>query len=285
MSAPVYSDHATERARPRLTLQLLGIVALSTLVLLLLIATLGNLIPPYLTSTETLQPPSQRHWLGTNDIGQSVMTGLLRAAPVTIGLALATAALALLIGITMAGLAVMFPKVGRVIVLHLTDMAEIVPSILLLLLLSAWHQPGVIEIIPLMALLTWHDDVRILRSVLLREMGRENITLTRHMGARWPYLLLHHILPAILPTLTGLYLQNVVQATMRVAGLAFLGLTAADLLTWGSMLQDAMGYLHTPAWTWLLLPPAFCLTGFLLLLMALDQQQARRSSHRQGSAP
>jgi peptide/nickel transport system permease protein len=213
------------------------------------------------------------------------MTGLLRAAPVTIGLALATAALALLIGITMAGLAVMFPKAGRVIVLHLTDMAEIVPSILLLLLLSAWHQPGVIEIIPLMALLTWHDDVRILRSVLLREMGRENITLTRHMGARWPYLLLHHILPAILPTLTGLYLQNVVQATMRVAGLAFLGLTAADLLTWGSMLQDAMGYLHTPAWTWLLLPPAFCLTGFLLLLMTLDQQQARRSSHRQGSAP
>ncbi|PXW78719.1 peptide/nickel transport system permease protein [Ruegeria sp. P4] len=263
--------------------QVLGLFAV--VVLTLLIAASDALLPAYVTSTDTLQPPSTRHWLGTNDIGQSVLTGLLRATPVTVGLALVTAALALLIGLTMAGLAVVFPKTGRAVVLHLTDMAEIVPSILLLLLVAAWHQPGAVEIILLMAALTWHDDVRILRSVLLREIGRENIRLARHMGASWPYLLLHHILPAILPTLTGVYLQNVVQAVMRVAGLAFLGLTAGDLLTWGSMLQDATGYLHTPAWQWLLLPPALCLTGFLLVLTTLDQHQQRHARLRQGPNP
>jgi len=274
--------HALPRFRASATLLCTGLVAV---LLLLTLAIAGDLIPAYRTSSATLESPAPAHWLGTNDIGQSVLAGLLRAAPVTVGLALATAALALLIAIVMAGLAVTCPTWGRVIVLHLTDMAEIVPSILLLLLVSAWHQPGALEIILLIAVLTWHDDVRILRSVLLREISRENITTARHMGAHWPYLLQRHILPAIMPTLTGLYLQNVVQATMRVAGLAFLGLTDADLLTWGSMLQDAMGYLHTPAWQWLLLPPAFCLTGFLLLLLTLDPRQAQRGRLCDGIVP
>ncbi|MEP0209110.1 MAG: ABC transporter permease subunit [Paracoccaceae bacterium] len=252
-------------------------------ILLLALAAACDLIPAYQTSAATLQPPAHTHWLGTNDIGQSVLTGLLRAAPVTIGLALATAALALTIAIVMASLAVIYPTWGRALVLHLTDMGEIVPSILLLLLVSAWHQPGAFEIILLTAVLTWHDDVRILRSVLLREISRESITIVRHMGASWLYLLLRHIPQAITPTLTGLYLQNVVQATMRVAGLAFLGLTDADLLTWGSMLQDAIGYLHTPAWQWLLLPPALCLTGFLMLFQTLDQRQAQRPQSVDGT--
>jgi len=64
---------------------------------------------------------------------------------------------------------------------------------------------------------------------------------------------------------------------MRVAGLAVLGPTDADLLTWGSMLQDAINYLHTPAWQWLLLPPTLCLTGFLLPLLTLDQRQTQRT--------
>ncbi|GAB5434429.1 MAG: ABC transporter permease [Epibacterium sp.] len=243
------------------------------------------LLPPYLTSTATLEPPSPRHWLGTNDIGQSVLVGLLRAAPTTIGLGLATAALALGIGCGMASIAVLFPKWGRALVLHLTDIAEIIPSILVLLLIAAWRQPGAAEIIVMMALLTWHDDVRVLRAALLRELSRENIRLARHMGAGWPSVLLHHALPQMLPTLVGVYVQNVVQAVMRVAGLAFLGLTAADLLTWGSMVQDAMGYLHTPAWIWLLLPPAFCLSGFLLWLTRIGAHHARHHRQPQGTPP
>lgn len=228
---------------------------------------LTTLLPPYLTSPDILQPPSPAHWLGTNDIGQDVFHGVIYASVTTIGIALSTALLSLALAFALGSLAAIFPGLIGAAVLRLTDMFEIIPSVLILLLVSAWYQPGMLALIVLLGLTTWQDDVRAIRAVMLRETRRENVTIARAMGARWPYLLRAHIIPAIQPVLAGVFLQNVAHASARAAALSFLGLVDPRLISWGSMISDAMPYMRGPAWAWLLMPPTTALFLFLFSVL------------------
>lgn len=245
------------------------IILLITLNLAILIAL--HYLPDYVTGTDTLKPPGLDHLLGTNEFGQDVLIGVLTATPNTVFVALATALLSMIIAIIMAALATVGGYFTESAIMRLIDMMQIIPSILILLLLAAWIHPGITGIILLLALTSWHDDVRILRSLFLREVTRENIHFARHKGASWAYCIRKHIMPAIWPVLVGLYIQNTRQAAMQMAGLGFIGLTDPRLVSWGSMMQDATDYLYEDAMVWLLLPPALCLSFFLHIILRLGR--------------
>ena len=235
----------------------------------------------YHTSRDVLQGPGPSHWLGTNDIGQDVLSGLVLAAPNTILLSLAGATLAMMIAIAVGGLASARNRIVVTLALRLVDILQAMPSTLVLLLIAAWLRPGFWGVAVLMGVTAWHDDVRVLAAVFRRQFARESVQYARHIGAGRLYCLLRHVLPAMAPTLLALFVQNVRYVTARVAGLAFLGLTDPRLLTWGGMLQDGVGHLYEPAWLWLLVPPCLCLSGMLLSLLALG---ARLEGPRHGEA-
>lgn len=237
--------------------------ATATAAVLALCLMLPGVLPPYVTTRDVLQPPGPEHWLGTNDIGQDVLTGLLRAAPNTVLIALLAAAAALALSIPFASLTVTGPRWLQRTLMRVVDVLQIVPSVLVILLIAAWVQPGLGGIALLLALTIWPDDVRVLRTAFRREIARENVAVARQLGGSWTYCIGRHVLPAMGPVLLGLFLQHVRQAALKTAGLGFLGLTDPRLVTWGSMMQDALDHLHTSAWIWLLLPPAACLTLFL----------------------
>ena len=240
-----------------------SLAATATIVAISLCLMLPEVLPPYVTTRDVLQPPGPAHWLGTNDIGQDVLTGLLRSAPNTILIAVLTATVALAISIPFAGLTATGPRWLQRTLMRIVDVLQIVPSVLVILLVAAWVQPGLNGIALLLALTIWPDDVRVLRTVFRREIMRENVAVARQLGGSWTYCIGRHVLPAMGPVLLGLFLQHIRQAALKTAGLGFLGLTDPRLVTWGSMMQDALDHLHTSAWIWLLLPPAACLTLFL----------------------
>jgi peptide/nickel transport system permease protein len=227
----------------------------------------GLSLPSYTTSRAVLVPPDAQHWLGTNEIGQDVATGLLVATPTTVLIAVLVASLSLVLSLVYAVLATITPPWLQSGAMRGVDVMQIMPSILIILLVAAWIQPGLVGVILLLALTSWPDDVRVLRSVMLREMRRENVAFARSLGASWPRCVLVHIVPSMRPVLLGVLLQQIREAALRTAGLGFLGLTDPRLVTWGSMMQDALDHLHSPAWSWLLLPPAACLSLFLVLVI------------------
>ncbi len=246
-------------------------------VLLFLAVLFLSFLPSYDVGYNTLQAPSRSHWLGTNDIGQDVLTGILTALPNTVLVAVLASLMALFLAIVMAANAAIAKGWVAALILRLVDILHIIPSILVLLLFAAWIQPGFLGMILLIGLTSWHDDVRVLRALILRERTRENVAFARQMGAGWGYCLWRHILPSVWPAITGLFVQHIRQSTMKVAGLGFLGLTDPRLVTWGSMMQDALDYLHMSAALWLLLPPGLCLCLFLLLALALGRRLERYS--------
>lgn len=221
----------------------------------------------YAVSTSVLQPPGSAHWLGTNDLGQDVLTGLLLATPSTMGVALTASALSFATALVLAAVAALGKRFVSVAILRLVDILQVVPSTLVLLLLAAWVRPNFVGLVCLLSVISWHDDVRILRTLFLRELTRDNVQFARLMGGSWTYCLSRHMLPALKSPMSGIYIQNVCGAVMRTAGLGFLGLTDGRYVTWGSMMNDAMPYLYERAWLWLLLPPVVCMSLFLSLLM------------------
>ena len=229
------------------------------------------LLPAWRSSREVLAPPGTAHPLGTNAIGQDIALGLLHATPNTLLVGLAAAALATGVALAAAGLAATAPPTLRAAILRLVDALQVLPAMLVLLVVAAFAQPGLAGLILLLGLTSWHEDVRLALALIRREAGRENVHFARSMGASWSHCLRRHVLPAIRPALAALYVQNIRQVTLRGAGLAFLGLTDPRLPSWGSMMQEAMDHLYTPAWSWLLLPPALALTLFLLVLLALAE--------------
>nr|WP_319515232.1 ABC transporter permease [uncultured Cohaesibacter sp.] len=241
------------------------------LFLFALVSLVSILAPSYVTGLDSLQPPSKAHWLGTNDIGQDVLIGTLKATPNTVLIAFATSFLAITISIVLGATAAIARGLVSNLILRLVDIIQVIPSILILLLLAAVVHPSFWGTVLLLALTTWHDEVRVLRALFLRELTRENVLYARRMGASWLYCAMRHILPAVLPSILGLFVQQIRQAAMKVAGLGFLGLTDPQLITWGSLMQDALDYLQSPAWMWLLIPPGLCLSLFLLFVLFIGR--------------
>lgn len=245
--------------------------SLLCLMILVVISLISTLVPPYDTGLDSLSPPSYAHWLGTNDIGQDVLIGTLKATPNTAFIAIATSFLSIIISIMLGATAAVAGGVASNTILRLVDIIQVIPSILILLLLAAIVNPSFWGTILLLALTTWHDEVRVLRALFLRELTRENVLYARRLGASWFYCSTRHILPAVLPSVLGLFVQQIRQAAMKVAGLGFLGLTDPQLVTWGSLMQDALDYLQSPAWMWLLIPPGLCLSLFLLSVLFIGR--------------
>ena len=243
------------------------------------------ILPPYEPSIHSLEPPSTKHWLGTNDIGQDVFIGILTATPNTVFVALFASLLSLSISIAIAAMAAIRGGITATIILRLVDIFQVIPSILILLLLAAWIQPNFLGLILLLSLTTWHDDIRVLRAIFLRELTRENVHYAKRLGGSWRYCFSRHILPAIWPVIMGLFVQQIRQATMKTAGLGFLGLTDPGLVTWGSLMQDALEYLYGAEWLWLLLPPGLCLSLFLLFVISMSRRLEQHSMADKAEQP
>lgn len=237
----------------------------------------ADLLPDYTTSRDVLHPPAPGHWLGTNDIGQDVSVGLARGLPNTVMIPVVVALISLPIAGAFAAVAALRGRFSESIVLRGIEILQVLPSMLLLLLLATWIRPGFAGVVLLLALTSWHDDVRLLRAIILREITRESLRYARIHGASWAYCLRRHILPSVWPAITALYVQNVRGGVMKVAGLGFLGLIDPRLVTWGGMMQDALPYLHGNAWPWLLLPPACALSLFLAILILAGQRLEERA--------
>ncbi|MFS4583460.1 ABC transporter permease subunit [Phaeobacter sp. C3_T13_0] len=229
----------------------------------------------YHTSRDVLVAPGRSHWLGTNEIGQDVLTGLILATPTTLALAMLTALFAVALALLAASLVVFGGGILAGLVLRVVDILQVVPTMLLLLFIAALANPGFMTMVFLLALTGWSDDVRVAVTVLRREARRENIQYTRAMGAGWLYCWRWHLFAALQPVIGALLVQNIRQAALKSAGLGFLGLTDPRLITWGSMMQSAMDQLYTRAWTWLLLPPAILLSMFLHATLRLGERRLR----------
>lgn len=259
------------------TVGYLGVVLVTGFVMCAVFAPWLAPFDPTVRAGSPFSPPSPTHPLGTNDVGQDLLSELIYGTRVSLLVGVAAAAAAILVG-TAAGLVGgFFPRLGSV-VMRMVDVVLILPFLPLLIVLAAFLGRSLTTTIAVIAALSWAPTARVIHGHVLSLRGRDYITAARTMGARSPYLIRRHVLPRTFLLAMGQFVASVSAAILLESSLSFLGLGDPLRKSWGSILYWAQvrGAFLTDAWLWWVLPPGLLIMlaalGFALLGFALEHR-------------
>lgn len=224
------------------------------------------------------QPPSSEHWLGTNDVGQDLLSELIYGSRVSLTVGIVAAVVALILGTTVGVLAGYYPKrLGRIL-MQSVDVILILPFLPLLIVLAAYLGRSLLNTIIVIGILIWAAPSRIIRSQVLSLRSREYVLASKTMGASDRWAIVRHVLPRTALLATGSFVRAVSTAILIEAALSFLGLGDPLQKSWGSILfwAQARGAFLTPAWKWWVLPPGLMIMlaslGFALIAFAMEER-------------
>lgn len=265
---------------------LLGRIGLILIIIFALMA-LASFIPPMINPMyhpmHGVDPeisfstgPSWKHWLGTDFMGRDILSQLLAGARVAFMVGVSAAFMSILLGTTIGMIAGYTGNVVDNILMRLADMIMVMPTLLVVLILSSlFGQLNIWTIVLIIALFRWPGVSRVIRSQTLSLKARPFIEAAKVAGASHFRIIFRHIMPNVLP-LAFLYMTfRVTSAIIIEAALAFLGFGDPGTVSWGMMLQWVWKTGHmfkAPYW---LLPPGICISlitlSFYMLGRAMDE--------------
>lgn len=221
-------------------------------------------------------PPSWRHWLGTDNIGRDIFSQLLTGARVAFLVGVSAAFISIVLGTLIGMIAGYGGRIIDSLLMRFADMIMVMPSLLVILLLSVlFGQLSIWIIVILIALFRWPAVARVIRSQTLTLKKRPFIDMARVAGASHVRIIFRHILPNVLPMALLYMTFRVTSAIIVEAALAFLGFGDPNTVSWGMMLQWVWKTGHmfqAPYW---LLPPGICISlitlSFYMMGRAMEE--------------
>ena len=220
--------------------------------------------------------PSWRHWLGTDFIGRDILCQLLAGTRIAFMVGISAAFMSIFLGTVIGMIAGYAGKIADTLLMRLADMIMVMPTLLVVLILSSlFGQLNIWTIVLLIALFRWPGVSRVIRAQTLSLKERPFIEAAKVTGASHFRIIFRHIMPNVLP-LSLLYMTfRVTSAIIIEAALAFLGFGDPSTVSWGMMLQWVWKTGHmfqAPYW---LLPPGICISlltlSFYMMGRAMEE--------------
>ena len=251
---------------------MLGLFLVTVIVAL---ALLGPWIVPYpddalggINLANKLQPPSFAHWLGTDEVGNDILTRVIIGARISLLVGIGITVAAAIIGVPLGILAGLAGGRLREIIMRFTDLFLSVPGLVLAIALVAALGPGIVNAMIALILVWWPGYVRLAEAKALSIRDEAYIEAARVAGASRARILRRHVLPNSLSPLIVKMSMDIGQAILAVASLGFIGLGAKPPTPeWGAMISIARGYM--PDWWWYAVAPGvfiyLAVLGFNLL--------------------
>ena len=226
------------------------------LALLALLATVALLAPilspgdPLAIGAPPLLHPFENaaHPLGTDRLGRDVTAALIHGTRTTLLVALAAAATALGIGITIGTIAGFLGGLADDILMRITEAFQTVPAFLLTLALISVTGPRVPTIVLGIALGAWMQPARIARAEVMSLRERDFVAASRVIGMGNLEIAFREILPNALAPVISLGAVIVAAAVLIESALSFLGLGDPNHVTWGSMIAEGRALLRSAAY-------------------------------------
>ena len=196
-----------------------------------------------------LDPPSSRHWLGTDQIGRDVLSRMLYGARVSLAVGFVSVGIATVIGIALGAAAGYHGGMVDAGVMRLVDLMLVFPRFFLLLAVLAFLKPSIWTIMAVIGLTGWMGVARLVRAEFLTIKEREFVIWSQSIGANALRIIWRHILPnAMAPVLVAMTL-GIPAAILTESGLSFLGLgVRPPYATWGNILNDGKEVIELAWW-------------------------------------
>jgi ABC-type dipeptide/oligopeptide/nickel transport system permease subunit len=249
----------------------LGLVGLGLLIFFVLIAVFAPYIAPYDPHQrfESTEHPSSEHPLGTNHVGQDILSELIYGTRVSLFITLFASIAAVSIGILI-GLVAGYFKRFDFSLMRLTDLFLTIPKLPIIIIIAAFMRPSVWNLVFVFAIFEWAITARIIRSEVLTLRHRNYVDATRLFGAKDSYILARHIFPYVVPLVFVQLILVSRYIILAESGLSFIGLGDPTAKSWGMMLHDAFVYptiFISDLWMWWMLPAGLCIVLLILSFM------------------
>lgn len=260
----------------------IGVTLVAATVLLAVFADrLSPYSPTAIDFMSTWQGPSDKHLLGTDNLGRDVLSRAMHGARVSLTVGLGSQALVLLIGVLLGALAGFFGGRVDALIMRATDVALAFPDLLLIILFMTVFKAGLWSMIFAIGLSQWPGLARLVRGTFLAIREGEMVEAARALGMRDLAIAFKHVLPNCLSPIIVHITFGVPAAIMAEAGLSYIGIGInPPTPSWGLMINE--GFSAIRSFPHLIAVPAAAIAitmlGFVLLGNGLQDTLDVRTS-------
>ena len=228
-------------------------LAFGLFILISMCAIFGPWIAPYdplaSNTTSALQPPSAKHWFGTDQLGRDILSRVMVAARLDMLIAVASVALVFALGGLSGTAAGFFGGWTDRIVGRIADTIMAFPLFVLAMGIVAALGNTVTNIVIATAIINFPLYARVARAEanVRREAGF--VQAARLSGNGEWRILLTQILPNIMPIMVVQMSLTMGYAILNAAGLSFIGLgVRPPTPEWGIMVAEGAGFIVSGEW-------------------------------------
>ncbi len=211
-----------------------------------------------------LAPPSQEFPLGTNHLGQDMLSRVIWGGVMMLQVAMFSVLICILVGVPIGLLASYAGGTSDKVTSLVMDSIYAFPGLVLAIAIAAMLGRGVVNMSFAIAVVYIPSYYRIVRSQVLTIKELSYVEAARALGARGRIVLLRYILPNVVPSVVSVATLNFADAILTAAGLTFVGLgLSVAVPDWGWDLTYGRQLLPVGAW-WVITFP-----GIMIVLLAL----------------
>lgn len=228
----------------------LAVVGLVIVGMFLFMAIFADLIAPFayddvnFTKVRLLPFEDPVHPLGTDDVGRDYLSRLIYGARTSMVVGLSVQAVAVIIGVSLGGLAGYLGGKVDFLVSRLIEVMTAFPGLLFAILLVTVAGGGLLNVIIALSVTSWIGIARLTRGQLLSLREKEYIEAARCIGVSKVKIVRSHLMPNALSPLLVAVSFGIPAAIFGEAGLSFLGIGVNDpIASWGKMVGISQAYL------------------------------------------
>lgn len=240
----------------------LGMALTALSVAVAVLAPLLTSLDPFALTGASLSPPSTAHPMGTDVLGRDLFSGVVHGARTSLLVGSIVSLLAFVCG-TVVGMIAGF-RAGAVddVLMRFTELLQVIPRFFLAVVAIALFGPGLDRVVLTLGLTSWPVLARVVRGEVLSLRRLEFVRAAEASGASEWRILVHQLLPNVLPSAIALVGLLFGQVLLLEASLGFLGLGDPNAMSWGLLAGQAQGFLRV-AW-WLSFFPGLAITVAVL---------------------
>lgn len=220
------------------------VISGSIITIFVLVAIFAPLLTPYdpykIYPRFAYHGPSVEYWLGNDDFGRDVLSRLILGARISLGVSLASVAIALVIGVALGLIAGYYSGWIDALIMRLMDVILAFPTVVLAIAVIAFLGNSLINVIWVIALLNVPRFARLTYTSSLSVKQNQYVEAARAIGVSDYRLLTTAVLPNIMAPIFVQIALSLGAAILVESGLSFLGLgVPPPEPSWGTMVSTA----------------------------------------------
>ena len=228
----------------------LSMVASVFVLALIFIAVFANVLAPEgydnQDYTQTWQYPSQKHPLGTDPFGRSVLTRILYGSRISLAVGFISNFVALLIGLPFGAAAAWFGGKVDYSFCRVMEVLNAIPNLLLGILIMTVLGSGLVNVLFVFIFTGWMGTARMVRGQFLFLREQTYVEAARCIGVKDWKIITRHLIPNTLNVIIVGVTMGIPAAILGESGLSFLGIGVnPPTPSWGRMLNDYLSAVQT----------------------------------------